>query len=873
LSIVFVYLLIAIVILLSISITTSITIGGKQKQQHHRYQQQNFAYAVTSSSSSLLPDFNFAAVGDWECTSHTIDTVNNILDKKPELVIGLGDFSYEPNTDCWFKIVDPIDEIMKISIGNHDEDSSAELNSLMSHFNLTKPYYSFDYQNVHFTIIYTNLGETSHNTIEAPLIEGSEEYKFIKNDLVKASTDPKIDWVVAVYHKFAYTSPSTLNAVDQLRNTLHPLFDKYGVDLVLEGHQHNYQRTYPIKYNNDDPIHPIITTKDKTSSNNNKNNYINPEGEIFATVGTGGATLFNFTGKASYIATQHVGYGILDVDVINNGKTLSAKFYEDGTGIIKDQFTITKQVSGTTNIIDNNNNDNNNNSRHNIAQNIAITKAIFNTTTSNMNNNNNNSPPPLPSSSALSQNNQPSPTTTSSSNDEIGPTIINNNTNGGASSGRLKVESVFKGIDLPTTMAFLGPDDILVLEKDNGIVRRIINGTMLPEPLLDVNVANKYERGMLGIAVASSPSSSASVSSAVAKTNPNAPTTTPTYVFLYFTESATKEDGSDDCPSPNSCNPGNDPLGNRLYRYELVNNKLINPVLLLDLPATPGPIHNGGGITIGPDNNLYLAIDDVKFKGKLQKSESSFNGRSGILRITQDGKAVEGGDIIGSGGGSSSDNNKNNEGIIINKYYAYGLRNSFGLDFDPVTGKLWDTENGPSFGDEINLVEPGFNSGWKYVQGIWKVNGGKAGDVELNPSSSSNLADFGGKGKYSAPEFIWENVVGPTALKFLSSNKLGKQYENDIFVGDFHNGNLYHFDLNQDRTGLMILNGELDDDDNNNNIAASNDDKEEEQKKLLSETLFGKGFGAITDIEVGPDGYLYIVSIGLGEIFRIVPIA
>jgi glucose/arabinose dehydrogenase len=412
-------------------------------------------------------------------------------------------------------------------------------------------------------------------------------------------------------------------------------------------------------------------------------------------------------------------------------------------------------------------------------------------------------------------------------------------------------------------MAFLGPDDILVLEKNNGIVRRIINGTMLPEPLLDVTVANKHERGMLGIAVAE-------------KTNP----IPPPYVFLYFTESAaTKEegDGSDDCPSPNSCKPGNKPLGNRLYRYELINNKLVNPVLLLDLPATPGPIHNGGGITIGPDNNLYLAIGDVKFKGNLQKKESSFDGRSGILRITLDGKAVEEeeggggeGDIIGDNDDSSSSNNNNED--IINKYYAYGIRNSFGLDFDPVTGKLWDTENGPSFGDEINLIEPGFNSGWKDVQGVWKVKGGKEGDAELNPSDG--LADFGGKGKYSAPEFIWENVVGPTAIKFFDSDKIGKQYQNDMFVGDFHNGNLYHFDLDQDRSGLVLdapLNADDADNDIIDNIATSTDDKEENKLLLLSKALFGKDFGAITDIEVGPDGYLYVVSIGLGEIFRIVP--
>jgi glucose/arabinose dehydrogenase len=832
---VFVCLLLSIVILSAISITT-ITIE-EQKHQH-----ENFAYA--SASSSIIPDFNFAAVGDWECTSHTIDTVNNILDKSPELVLGLGDFSYDPTTDCWFKIVDPIDEIMKIAIGNHDEDSSAELDSLMSHFNLTKPYYSFDYQNVHFTIIYSSPGETSHHTIKAPLTEGSEQYKFIENDLAKASTDPNIDWIVAVYHKFAYTSPSILDTVDELRNTLHPLFDKYGVDVVLEGHQHNYQRSYPMKYNKDNPDDPVITT-----DNNNRNTYTNSEGPIFATVGTGGATLFNLTGKAPYIAAQHVGYGILNIDIINNGKTLNAKFYEDVNGIVKDQFTITKPSSTTTttttaastNIIDTNID-----LRHNVAQNIAIRKSIFNSTIIDDDNNN----PPQPD---LSQNNQQQPPLTSPPSNEIGPTIIDN------TNGELKVESVFKGIDLPTTMAFLGPDDILVLEKDNGIVRRIVNGTLLPEPLLDVSVANKHERGMLGIAVAE-------------KTNRIAPP----YVFLYFTESAaTKEDGSDDCPSPNSCNPGNKPLGNRLYRYELINNKLINPVLLLDLPATPGPIHNGGGITIGPDNNLYLAIGDVKFKGDLQKKESSFDGRSGILRITLDGKAVkeEGGgaaDIIGDNdGGGSSNNNED----IINKYYAYGIRNSFGLDFDPVTGKLWDTENGPSFGDEINLIEPGFNSGWKDVQGIWKAKGGKEGDVELNPLDG--LADFGGKGKYSSPEFIWENVIGPTAIKFLDSDKLGKQYQNDMFVGDFHNGNLYHFDLDQDRSGL-VLHAPLNDDgaDNNiiNNIAASTDKEEEEENKiLLSKALFGKGFGAITDIEVGPDGYLYVVSIGLGEIFRIVP--
>ncbi|HEX6028707.1 MAG TPA: PQQ-dependent sugar dehydrogenase, partial [Nitrososphaeraceae archaeon] len=146
----------------------------------------------------------------------------------------------------------------------------------------------------------------------------------------------------------------------------------------------------------------------------------------------------------------------------------------------------------------------------------------------------------------------------------------------------LKVELIVQGLDLPTTMAFLGPDDILVLEKDKGTVQRIVNGKMLPEPLLDVNVATSVERCMCGIAVSQSNTGST------------------TYVFLYYTEAELTD--SEDVTQEKA------PLGNRLYRYELVNNKLINPVLLLDLPAIPGPRHNGGAIMIGPDNNLYVPI-------------------------------------------------------------------------------------------------------------------------------------------------------------------------------------------------------------------------------------------------------------------------
>ena len=286
----------------------------------------------------------------------------------------------------------------------------------------------------------------------------------------------------------------------------------------------------------------------------------------------------------------------------------------------------------------------------------------------------------------------------------------------------LQVESVSEGLELPTSIAFLDQNDILVLEKDKRTVQRIVNGNRLAEPLLDVDIANKNERGMLGIAV-----------TAFEKL--------PQYVFLFYTES--EEDGNDDCPGSTYCNPGNEPLGNRLYRYDYVNNKLINPKLMLDLPPTPGPSHNGGSLIIGPENNVYVSIGDVRLaigevRNQSMQNISPVDGRGGVLRITQDG------DVVG-------------EGILgrshpLNLYFAYGMRNNFGIDFDPLTGNLWDSENGPDYGDEINLVIPGFNSGWDEVQGIW--DGNEEDPIKTNKTvlEPENLLDFGGKSKYSSPE-------------------------------------------------------------------------------------------------------------------------
>lgn len=398
----------------------------------------------------------------------------------------------------------------------------------------------------------------------------------------------------------------------------------------------------------------------------------------------------------------------------------------------------------------------------------------------------------------------------------------------------LKVELLIEGIKFPTSMAFLGPDDILFLEKNQGTVKRIVNGNVLSEPLLDVNVANKDERGMLGIAISQKDSKEG-----------DRPIIN---VFLYYTETKTK-DGED-------LEKAGSVLGNRLYKYELVDDKLVNPKLLLDLPGEPGSTHAGGVVIIGPDNNLYLIIGTVDHSTEAENTAGDeADGTGGILRVTQDGKPVGKG-ILG-------------DKYPLNLYYAYGIRNGYGLDFDPVTGNLWDTENGFDCCDEINLVKPGFNSGWDKVQGMWVQNVSKMKDRVFqnnnkNESEKVNLVTFDGKGKYSAPEFTWNNAIGPSAVEFLTSEKLGKQYENDMFVGNVNEQNIYHFDLTHGRSDLSL----------NGTLADKISDIEDEREGII----FAEGLHRITDIEVGPDGEMYVLShtwnaddqyVRLGMIYKI----
>lgn len=382
----------------------------------------------------------------------------------------------------------------------------------------------------------------------------------------------------------------------------------------------------------------------------------------------------------------------------------------------------------------------------------------------------------------------------------------------------LKVDKILSDLNMPTNMAFIKDNDFLILEK-NGIIKRVINGIISEKPLLRVNVSDGFFQGMLGIAV-----SNADLINNNMSNSSNIPQS-PLFVFLFYTE-----DKGD----------GNTPLGNRLYRYELVNDQLVNSKLLLDLPAIPHSWGNGGAITIGQDNNLYVTIGSVGNDKHVPqtmmlnyRNSTVIDGRGGILHITQDGQPV-------------------GEGILgntypLNLYFAYGIENSYGIDFDPLTNNLWDVENDGSHNDEINIVKPGFNSGYGMITGM---------SVE-SPAVPSALVNFSGNGIYKDPEFVWFKKPVATGLKFLSSDKLGQTYQNQLFVGGFLDGRIYNFSLNSDRTHLALPTSL------SSGTLASSD------LPTAEPIIFGEGFGGISNLVVGPDGYLYVVSAGSGSIYRI----
>jgi Calcineurin-like phosphoesterase len=293
-------------------------IEDKQKNNLENIKQQNATLAFGKN--------HFIAVGDWYCNKETEKTIENILAIDPEVIITTGDHvKDEKSAKCWIDMSEKIKDKMKIAIGNHDRDSSMIYKQITKNHNLTTPYYSHDFKNIHFISLST----------EHPYEDGSKQYEFIKNDLEKTSKNSSIEWIIVHQHKPLYSSKNDKEEAKELRITYHPLFEKYDVDLVISSHNQYYERTYPLLYNSESDEYPIFI-KDNFSSNY----YHKSDGIIFLTVGTAGDELQDIEDQADYYAIQDdEEFGFLDLKLENNGKTLIGEFHTNKGDII-DHFEL-----------------------------------------------------------------------------------------------------------------------------------------------------------------------------------------------------------------------------------------------------------------------------------------------------------------------------------------------------------------------------------------------------------------------------------------------------------------------------------------------------------------------------------------------------
>ena len=341
----------------------------------------------------------------------------------------------------------------------------------------------------------------------------------------------------------------------------------------------------------------------------------------------------------------------------------------------------------------------------------------------------------------------------------------------------LIVEEYVSGLNLPVMIDFID-EHMLVVEKDEGTVKIIKDGILISEPILQLEVSNASEEGLLGILVQNND------------------------VFVHHTTRSVDDDT----------------VSNWFTKYTWDGEKLIEPVELLSFHKGTGN-HNGGVMIEDENGIVFGAIGDLGY-GK-------------VLDMQQQKNFL------------SAENNYIGSILSLNapsEVYAVGIRNTYGLDIDPVTGILWDTENGHRDFDEVNLVQKKFNSGWSKIQGPIKDN-------QETPIINGY--------EYSDPEFSWERPVAVTSIHFIQS-PLFPEYENSVLIGSFGGGILYKFELNENRDGFRF------DDNNLKDLVLNKEDSP-------SEIIFGTGFAGITDIKEGPDGSIYIVTIGDGKIFRISP--
>lgn len=436
----------------------------------------------------------------------------------------------------------------------------------------------------------------------------------------------------------------------------------------------------------------------------------------------------------------------------------------------------------------------------------------------------------------------------------------------------LTVNTVVTGLDQPTTMAFLGSSDFLVLERATGKVQRIVNGS-LQGTALDLAVNNASERGLLGIALHP-------------KFSQN------NFVYLFWTESSTGVDTANIDQIP--------VLGNRVDRYLWTGATLAfdrNLIKLRSLQQDSGQPargnHNGGVIRFGPDGKLYIVFGDNGRRGFLQNLASGgpspddqFGGPEPddahltgvVLRLNDDGSTPSDNPFF-----NAATNLTGAAAANVRKVFGYGLRNSFGMDFDPLSGALWTQENGDDAFDEINRVAPGFNGGWIQAMGpINRIDQFKsiemtygAGNLQQLRWPPNNIAGSPQAAlsrmyllpgaQYVDPEFSWKYALAPSPIGFVRGRGLGPQFEGDLFVGasrtTLRNGFLFRFKFTADRQHFAFSDPRLAD-----RVADNVDKFDQTESESL---LIGQDFGVTTDIQTGPNGNLFVVSLSNGAVYEI----
>ena len=309
-------------IIIALIIITSVTISNPQLIDRAFYRmgfQEQVCSPIVDERFQSENITNIAAVGDFGITENSVKTLKNIQSSNPEVILIAGDLGQSTAKE-WIELSEFMDkDKMYIALGDSD---LVERNDYLKHSGLNNDYYSFDYQNIHFLAISTN----EEKNDELGIISDTIQLDFIRADLNNAADNPRTDWLIVFLHHPMYTSTPNLYSMD-LRNLLQPTFDLYGVDLVINGHKHAYERTNPVIFNS------IVTDSENCS-------YDAPDGQIYLTVGTGGHSHSIFKQKQAWSVIQnHNDYGFLNVKLLNDGKTLYGEFVSN-TGKVMDVFQI-----------------------------------------------------------------------------------------------------------------------------------------------------------------------------------------------------------------------------------------------------------------------------------------------------------------------------------------------------------------------------------------------------------------------------------------------------------------------------------------------------------------------------------------------------